>query len=476
MDIKREEVARIVREVVARLETEEGIPASPRPDGSGEEVLFPTMEGAIAAARKAQKKFVALSLENRAHIIEAMREVSRKEAENLGKQAAQETGMGRWEDKTLKNQLAADKTPGIEDLKPRTYTGDRGLTLVERAPFGVIGAVTPSTNPSSTIINNAISILAGGNTVVFAPHPGAKEVSLKTMRLLSQAAESAGAPSGIITAMKEPTLEGAEILFSHPDIRLLLVTGGPAVVEKAMKTPKKIIAAGPGNPPVVVDNTVEPRKTVDSIIKGASFDNNVLCTAEKEVLLAEGCEQSILPCLRADPRAYELSEARMEKLSSMAIEKSGKGGAHPVVNKDFIGKGARQIAAALGIDVGEEVRILWGVVGKENDFLWTEQLMPVLPFTITGGISETIDLAVEMEGGNGHTAIMHSLNVQSLTEMAKKIACSIFVKNGPSYMGLGMGEGYATLSIATPTGDGLVSAKNFTRPLRCVLVDYFRIV
>lgn len=475
MDVKREEVERIVREVFSRLEKENIPDSEPEVSGAGG-VLYHTMEESIAAAREAQKKFAALTLEKRCAIIEAMRKASRKESETLAQMAAEETGMGRWEDKVHKNLLAADKTPGTEDLEPRSYTGDRGLTLVEHAPFGVIGAVTPSTNPSSTIINNSISILAAGNAVVFAPHPAAKKVSLESMKILSHAAVSAGAPRGIITAMQEPSLEGAEILFSHPDIRLLLVTGGPAVVEKAMKTSKKVIAAGPGNPPVVVDNTVDPVKTTDSIIKGASFDNNILCTAEKEVLLAEGCQDGILKAMRSNPGAYELSGDQMEELARLAIKKSGRGGVHPVVDRDFIGKNPQVIASAIGLNIPEEVRLLWGLVNEDNDFLWTEQLMPVLPFIISGNISRTIDLAVEMEGGNGHTAIMHSLNVRSLTEMARKAACSIFVKNGPSYMGLGMGEGYATLSIATPTGDGLVSAKNFTRPLRCVLVDYFRIV
>ncbi len=475
MDINRDEIASVVREVIARLEKEKISSSGPEEVSSGGGVLYDSMEDAVSAAKRAQKKFLSISLASRQNIIESIRKAARSEAGNLARNAEKETGMGRWEDKVKKNLLAADKTPGIEDLQPVAYTGDRGLTLIENAPFGVIGSVTPSTNPTSTIINNAISIIAAGNAAVFAPHPAAMKCSQQCMQILSDAAVAAGAPEGLITAMRKPSLEGAEVLFTHPDIRLLIVTGGPAVVEKAMKTDKKVIAAGPGNPPVVVDETADPVKTVDSIINGAGFDNGILCTAEKEVLLAGGCHDSILKQMRSDVRAFELTESQMEKLASIAIEKSGRGGGHPIVNRDFIGKDASVIGKALGLDVGSQVRLLWALVDENNDFMWTEQLMPVLPFAISGDIKRTIDLAVEMEGGNGHTAIMHSLNVESLTEMARKSACSIFVKNGPSYMGLGMGEGYATLSIATPTGDGLVKARNFTRPLRCSLVDYFRI-
>ncbi len=470
MDINKEEVSKIVREVVSRLE-QDGPVSSPSAGGS---VLYETMPEAIAAAKSAQEKFKGMGLELRRKVIEAMRVAAREQAETLAKSAAAETGMGRWEDKIKKNLLAADKTPGVEDLQPVAYTGDRGLTLIENAPFGVIGAVAPSTNPTSTVINNAISIIAAGNAVVFAPHPAAKKSSQEAMKCLSGAIKSAGAPADLITAMSDPSLEGAQILFTDEDIKVLLVTGGPAVVAAAMKSDKKIIAAGPGNPPVVVDETANIKNTVDSVIDGASFDNGALCTAEKEVLLTDDAYEGVITEMRGRSDVYELTSGQMDKLADMVIAKSGKGG-EGLMNKDYVGKDAVFIAKAIGLNIPPEARLLWGIVDKENDFMWTEQLMPVLPFAKTGTIDDTIELAVRMEGGNGHTAIMHSLNVEHLTTMARKGACSIFVKNGPSFMGLGMGEGYGALSIATPTGDGLVKASNFTRPLRCVLVDYFRI-
>ncbi len=474
MDIDKQQVSKIVREVVKKIEQGTEAPVSTG-SISGSSFLFDTMESAIAMAKEAQSQFANMGLELRRKVIASMREAAKDNAETLARLAHSESGMGRYKDKIKKNMLAAEKTPGVEDLSPVTYTGDDGMSLVEKAPFGVIGAVTPSTNPTSTVINNALSILAAGNSVVFAPHPAAKKCSQETIRVLNEAVVKAGGPGGLITAMSEPTLEGAQVLFTHRDIRVLLVTGGPAVVEKAMESNKKVIAAGPGNPPAVVDSTADIDKAVDSIIKGGSFDNGVLCTAEKEVLVTDSAAGAVIEGFRNDPRVYELNSGQMDRLADLLIEESGKGGCEGAMNREYVGKNASYIANAIGLNISDDIRMLWGEVDREHDFMWTEQLMPVMPVARTGNIEQTIELAVKMEGGNGHTAIMHSLNVDNLTKMARKGACSIFVKNGPSFMGLGMGEGYATMSIATPTGDGLVKASHFTRPLRCVLVDHFRI-
>lgn len=473
MDINEQEVSRIVREVISRMDT--SAPSPVMGASSNGTVLFERMSDAVEAAKRAQKIYASMGLELRRKVVEAMREASRRYAEPLARMAQEETGMGRADDKVVKNLVAANKTPGVDDLQPEVFTGDRGMTLIERGPFGVIGSVTPSTNPSATVINNSICIIAAGNAVVYAPHPAAKKVSQETMKILNDAILSAGGPANLITGMIKPTLEGAQEMFTHPDVKLLIATGGPAVIRVIMQSGKKVIAAGPGNPPVVVDSSADPHIAADSIISGASFDNGVLCTAEKEVLLADGCEERVLAAVRADRRAYELSPAQMDKLASLAIKEGGRG-VEPVLDRKFVGKDASVIAAEIGVSVPPETKLLWGLVDENHPYMWTEQLMPVLPFAVTGSVERSIELAVEMEGLNGHTALMHSMNVDNLTKMARSIACSIFVKNGPSFMGLGMGEGYATLSIATPTGDGLVKPRNFTRPLRCVLVDNFRIV
>lgn len=475
MEISPEKIREVVKEIVERMTKEE----AKLPEvkiGVGDLGVFPNVEEAIEAARIAQRELFRESLEKRGKYIEAMREASIREAESLARLAWEETGMGRWEDKVQKNLLSAQKTPGVEDLHPTAYTGDHGLTLVEMAPFGVIGVVTPSTNPATTIINNAISIIAAGNSVVFAPHPAAKKVSLKSIQILNEAIIKAGGPANLMTTVAKPSIEEAQTLFKHPKIKLILVTGGPAVVKAAMGCGKKVIAAGPGNPPAVVDETADLEHACDSIIKGASFDNNVLCTAEKEIIAVEAIADKLLELLRKDPRTYELKKDEFEKLTKAAILEPGGPGKEPKVSREYIGKDATLIASKIGVKVPESVRLLFCEVNRNHPFVWTEQLMPVIPFVRVRDVDEAISFAVEVEGGNKHTAIMHSLNVANLTKMAKTAQVSIFVKNAPSYAGLGYeGEGYATMSIATPTGEGLTRASTFTRPLRCVLVDYFRI-
>lgn len=469
------EIQQLVQEVIRRLHSElKSSSSSVVSSSSGP--IFTNLEECIAAAVSAQKIYSQQGLEKRRQVVEKIRELSRKNAEELAKMTVEETKMGRWEDKVQKNLLAANKTPGVEDIQPVAYTGDRGLTLVERAPLGVVAAVTPSTNPTSTVINNSISILAAGNAVIFAPHPAARRCTQAAIKMVHEAVTFCGAPAGLVGTVDPPSIEFTNNLLKHPAVKANLVTGGPAIVKVAMAAGKKTIAAGPGNPPVVVDETAEFPRTVDSIISGASFDNGVLCTAEKEVILTESVAEKFLRFMRQDSRAYELTAQQMDELAKVVIKEPGGKCKEGVMNRDYVGRNANVIAKVVGLNLPDSIRLLWGVVPNDHPFVWTEQLMPVLPVTIVKDVDTAIEFAVEVEGNNHHTFIMHSLSVENLSKMARACQGSIFVKNGPSYMGLGMGEGYATLSIATPTGDGLTSARTFTRPLRCVLVDYFHLI
>uniref|UniRef100_E6QU90 Putative aldehyde dehydrogenase, ethanolamine utilization protein n=1 Tax=mine drainage metagenome TaxID=410659 RepID=E6QU90_9ZZZZ len=442
-----------------------------------EQVIFSTVDAAVAAAAQAQLVFQDHGLEVRRAVIQAMRDVSVANAEKWARMAVDETKMGRIDDKTQKNLLCATRTPGVEDLHSRAYTGDEGLTLVEYAPFGVVAAVTPSNNPAATIISNAISILAAGNAVVFAPHPAAANVCVAAMRALSLAAVTAGAPAGLITTVSPVSRELTRALLSHPDVHLNMVTGGPAIVKVALSTGKvcKTIAAGPGNPPVVVDETAIFPKCVEDIIFGASFDNNVLCISEKEVIVVEAARVQFMACMRKDPRAYKLSIAQMDALIALVIEDSIDG-APPLMNRDYVGRDAAFIAQAIGLEVPQATRLLWGEVPNDYPLIWIEQLMPILPVTFVKDVDAAIDLAYRAEAGNHHSAAMYSTHVGNLTRMGRRMRCSIFVKNAPTLYGLGMGEGYASMSIGTPTGDGLTKPSHFVRPLHCCLVGYFRIV
>lgn len=475
MRISEAEISGLVTEVMKKL-AQQRVSIVPSLNVSGP--IFTSLDEAVDAAERAQQVFQEMGLEFRRKMISAMRKISLENAELLAALAREETGLGRAEHKTIKNRLVANKTPGVEDIQPVfAYTGDRGLTLVEYAPFGVVAAVTPSTNPTSTIINNAISILSAGNSVVFAPHPAAKRCCQETMKLLHEAILSAGGPGGLITTVDPPTQESTAALLKHPKVRMNMVTGGPAIVKVAMTAgmPRKTIAAGPGNPPVIVDETAIFPKAAEDIISGASFDNCVLCTGEKQVIVTEAAAEKLLAGFRRDKRAYELSREQMAALAKIVIVEGGVGCREPKLNRDFVGKDACIIAKAIGLNLPESVMLLWGDVENNNAWVWTEQLMPVLPVTRVKNIDAAIELAKATEWDNHHTASMYSLNVENLSKAARAMQCSIFVKNGPTYMGLGVGEGFATMSIGTPTGDGLTKTSHFVRPLHCSLVDYFRI-
>jgi propionaldehyde dehydrogenase len=436
--------------------------------------LCDTADEAVASAKAAQAALMQLSLEKRGGLIEAMRKAARENIRYLSELANRETGYGKVEDKIKKNTLAIEKTPGIEDLTADAMSGDFGLTLVERAPFGVICAITPSTNPTATVINNAISMVAGGNAVVFNPHPSAKKASSETMRILNEAIAAAGGPNTLLCTVKEPTIDSGVAMMRHKDIPLLVVTGGEAVVKVAMGTGKKVIAAGPGNPPVIVDDTALIPQAAKDIVDGASFDNNVLCIAEKEVFVYNSVANDLMNEMQKHG-AFKVSDFDIAKIVHTVFDK--KDGKY-VINRKFVGRDATVILKESGIAFHGNPRLVIADVAEDHPFVTTEMLMPVLGIVrIESDINKAIEKAIKAENGCRHTAMMHSQNITHLSMAAKALNTSIFVKNAPSYAGLGFnGEGFTSLTIATPTGEGITSARTFTRIRRCVLYGNFRIV
>ncbi|NQX69023.1 aldehyde dehydrogenase EutE [Paenibacillus alba] len=469
MSISEADIRAIVAQVIGKLQNETAAPAPEAAHAAYEHGVFATVDEAVDAASLAFGKFSLLPLAQRETIIRKMRETSLAHAAELAELAVKETGLGRVQDKLAKNKLAAEKTPGIEDLFSQSFSGDNGLTLLECSPFGVIGSITPTTNPAATMINNSISMVSAGNAVVYNPHPSAKKVSIKAMQLLNQAIVAAGGPENMLTSVLMPTLDTSEQLMKHPNIQALVVTGGGAVVKAALTSGKKVIAAGPGNPPVVVDETADLKQAGRDIVLGASFDNNVLCTAEKEVFVVE----SVANGLKAEMLkngAYELKGYQLTKLLDVILTK------HPekekyFPNKDYVGKDASHILQAIGIQTDDSTKLIIAETPENHPLVNTEMLMPVLPIVRVPNVDMAIQYAVKAEKGNRHTAIMHSQNITQLSKMEKALQATIFVKNGPSYSGLGFGgEGFTTLTIAGPTGEGLTSARTFTRKRRSVLV------
>ena len=462
----REEIEKIAAQVAAKL-GQTGAAAG------GDAWLFDAVDDAVAQAVSAQKRLCKMTLEERGRLIEAMRRAARDNALKLAEMAHNETGYGHVEHKVLKNLLAADKTPGIEDLRTQAWSGDYGLTLVEMAPFGVIGSITPSTNPPSTVINNSISMIAAGNAVVFNPHPAAKKVSQEAMRILNEAIIGAGGPCGLITTVREPTLETGTAIMTHKNIPLLSITGGEPVVRAAMKTGKKVIAAGPGNPPVIVDDTAILEKAAKDIVDGASFDNNVLCVAEKEVFVFDSVADTLIAGMIRNGAFQIRGEDINKVLATTLVNKDGK----YVFNRNYVGRDAALILKDSGVAFTGNPRLIIAEVDPYHPFIMTEMLMPVLGIARVGNIDDAVAHALRAEQGCQHSALIHSTNIKNMSYAASALNTTIFVKNAPSYSGLGFnGEGYATLTIATPTGEGLTAAHSFTRARRCVLYGDFRIV
>ena len=467
MEISANEIERIVRSVLAGLDRTGAVSAQASPGGC--RGVFERCEDAIDAAFTAQKDwYMNYKVEDRERIIAAIRKVSLEHAEDFSKRVREETGMGRYEDKIQKHISVINGTPGTECLKTEAISGDAGLMLEERGPFGVIGSITPSTNPTETMIHNTISMIAGGNAVVFNVHPGAKRACAYALQILHDTIVENGGPAGLITMTAEPTMETVDILTSSPRIRLMVGTGGMPMVNALLRSGKKTIGAGAGNPPVVVDETADIKLAAKEIYRGASFDNNLLCLAEKEVFAVESIEKELVYNMVSEG-AYLLSEAQTKALLDIVfLRRDGR----YEVNKKWVGKDAGLMLEQLGITDKPDTRLLICEVPHDHPFVMVEQLMPVLPIVSCRDFAEAAEYAVVAESGNRHTASMFSKNVDHMTYFAKRIETTIFVKNGATLKGVGIGgEGHASMTIAGPTGEGLTCARSFTRFRRCQLAD-----
>lgn len=431
--------------------------------------IFNDVDEAIEEAKKAQIILFSSKLEMRERIIASIRDTLKDYVTELSELAVKETGMGRVADKELKNRIAIEKTPGLEDLKAFAFSGDEGLTVMELSPYGVIGAITPSTNPSETVICNSIGMIAAGNAVIFAPHPGAKQTSIRTVELINEAIKKVGGPDNLVVTISDPSIENTNKIIENANIKMLVATGGPRVVKTVMSSGKKAIGAGAGNPPVLVDETADIEKAARDIIAGCSFDNNIPCTAEKEVIAVDSIKNYLIFEMQKNG-AYLLKEKELiEKLLSMVLKNDSP-------DRKYVGKDAKYLLHEIGIDVGDEVKVIIVETSKEHPFAVEELLMPILPIIKVKDALEGIKVAKELERGLRHTAIIHSKNIDILTKYAREMETTILVKNGPSFAGIGIGgEGHVTFSIAGPTGEGLTSARSFARNRRCVLVGGFSI-
>ena len=305
--------------------------------------VFSDMNTAIAKAKEAQKIVRVMSMDQREKIISKMREKIRENAETMARMGVDETGMGNVGDKILKHLLVAEKTPGTEDITTTAWSGDRGLTLVEMGPFGVIGAITPCTNPSETVLCNTMGMLAGGNTVVFNPHPQAIKTSIYAINLLNEASLEAGGPDNIACTVEKPTLDTSGVMMKHPDIPLLVATGGPGVVTAVLSSGKRGIGAGAGNPPALVDETADIRKAAEDIVNGCTFDNNLPCIAEKEIVAVDSICDELMRYMVEEQGCYLASREVQDKLIATVFTEKG------ALNRKCVGRSAKVLLSMVGV-------------------------------------------------------------------------------------------------------------------------------
>jgi aldehyde dehydrogenase len=434
--------------------------------------VFQTIDQAVEAANEGFRQLSARGITARAQAIDCVRKITEQQAEELGRLEFEETKIGRLDHKIEKLKIVK-LVPGVEFLKTDCTSGDRGLTLTEYAPFGVIGAITPVTHSLPTLAGNVISMIAGGNTLVVNAHPGGARIAAEGTRRFNKAIYEATGLENLITIVEQPTLETAAEIFGHRGVRILCVTGGPAVARAALESRKRAIVAGPGNPPVVVDETACPENAAQSIVKGAAYDNNLLCIGEKEVFAVDSIFPKLMDAVGRHG-GYLLNRQQIEQLAAQAFS---PGKDHPVLNRDLVGNDAAVLAGRIGVHVPAGTQILFGETDESNPFVGEEQMMPFIPFVRVRDFRQGLELAKKHEHGYRHTAIIHSRNVRHMTIMGREMDTTLFIKNGPSMAGLGLGgEGFLSYSIATPTGEGVTSPLTFTRQRRCTLVDDLHIL
>jgi len=477
------DIAAIVRQVIAEIAA--GAPARSTPAPTvpasvslaGAHGVFSSVDEAVRGASEAFEQLERLGVEGRRRAIAHIRRIAIDDAEELGRMEFAETTIGRLDHKIEKLKVLGEKVPGVEFMQSQVFSGDHGLAVIEHAPFGVIGAITPVTHSLPTIACNAINMIASGNAVVVNPHPSGRGVAAEGVRRFNAAIQRDIGIDNLISLVAEPSLESAGQLFNHRGVKLICVTGGPAVAKAALQSSKRAIVAGPGNPPVVVDETADLDNAARSIIAGAAYDNNLLCIGEKQVFVVASVFDRMMSAMER-AGAVRLSASQVDALTARALVMTGEGAhRHLVPCKDFIGKDASLLAQAAGAACSDDVELLFGETDNDNPFVPTEQMMPFVPFVRCKDADEAIRLAHESEHGFRHTAIIHSNNVRTMTTMGRLLDTTLFVKNGPSVAGLGLGgEGYLSFSIATPTGEGVTTPLTFTRQRRCTLVDDLRIL
>jgi aldehyde dehydrogenase len=470
----------VVTEVLSKLQASSGPVTAPSIQSKpGRHGVFDDAASAASAARGGFEQLKKAGYAGRAKVVEIVKEMCADNAERWGKIEFEETKIGRLDHKIEKLQ-GIRNVLGTEFLNPHGMSGDAGITMDESAPWGVIGAISPVTHSVPTIAGNIVNMAAAGNAIVVNPHPGGAAVAALAVNEFNEAIKAELGISNLITTVEKPTLDSFNELCASDDVNLLCITGGPGVVDAAMKTGKRAICAGPGNPPVVVDdcNALDFRKVARDIILGGGYDNNLLCIGEKQVFVVGNSYKPFMDAMKGEG-AVLLNNTQLEAIKKEVFDiKNGAGGcSHAVLNRDYVGASAAKLAKIAGLNIDPNTEMLIAETGADDLFVIEEQMMPLVPIVKANTFDQAVGMAKASEHGYKHSAMIHTMNVSRMTQMGREMDTTIFVKNGPCVAGLGLGgEGYISFSIATTTGEGITTPRTFTRFRRCTLVDNLNII
>lgn len=471
MTVDDKTIERIVQRVTQELASAHRMEHTCAEECNGIKFLYDDVNEAVEAAYKAQREFLKFKIEDRKRITDRIKSLCLEHLEELVQMELDETHYGNYPDKYMKMKGAIELTPSIEDIVSDIDSGDGGMAIYEHAPFGVIGALTPSTNPPETVVSNSIMMIAAGNAVVFSTHPGAFKCSSRAVELVVQAIEEAGGPRNLVVTLNNPTMARTNEMINHPKVTMLCATGGPGVVKTILSCGKKGIGAGAGNPPVLVDATADIPKAAKDIVVGASYEYNTPCITEKEIFVVEHVADTLIKNMQ-NAGAYLLTDkALIEKLTQFCMPKEDS------PNKKLIGRSPAYIMSQLGVNIPEDTRIVIFETTADNMLVMNEQMMPIIPVVRVKDAEEGIELCCAAEAGRRHTALCHSKDMTVVTEYARRVQSTIFVNNGSCFTSMGFqgGVGPNTLTIAGPTGEGPTMPRTFTRKRKILMVDSFNL-
>ncbi|MGY3778673.1 acetaldehyde dehydrogenase (acetylating) [Isobaculum melis] len=418
------------------------------------------VETLIATAKQAQQLYATYSQEQVDAIIKNVHEMTYQHREELAISAHEETGFGNVADKIIKNEFASNRvydsikdipTVGVINRLPEQKLIEVGI------PMGIVAGLIPSTNPTSTVIFKALIALKTRNAIIFSPHPKALASIQLATKIVEEAAVAAGAPSGLVSVINQPTLEATSDLMQHEDIALILATGGKAMVHAAYSSGTPAIGVGPGNSPVLIEKTADIKTSIDRIIQSKTFDYGTICASEQALVVDASIKEEVIQALKAK-HAYFLNEAESEKISQFILRDNG------ALNPDIVGKSAPLVAALAGIDVPENTTVL---ISEQTEVSHTnpysrEKLTPILALYTVNAWEEGLTLCNELllNEGAGHTASLHTSNEVLAEEFGLRIHASRILVN--TLGALGAIGGTTNLMPSLTLGCGAIGGSSTT--------------